>query len=283
MKPKLALPLDWESFEYWNHTLCRMLVSSGVFEVELKTFPLIRLPGTRNGNFHQMAVNGKVVGVDTWDTRDPLHAYVRQGFFTSAGPCHHLDMVVKIQSAHPDSFWDDVSAAIQIPVRPWTIFPSSFFPLGFFQWKNKSFKYTSSLTGKNNRFGRQVWVDWCKQTTDFYVKEDYTGKDELEDFKIILQNCKWGTSLSGRRGAFKNRRECEFTSCGMPLAMNYVPSYAFDFIPDRHFVHLQKPEDLAKLRDIDPEPFADASKQLYREHFSPEGMANDLVTMVKNL
>lgn len=284
MKHKLALHKDWETLQYWNKTLCRMLIDSGLFDLELEDQPLIRFPGTRNCNFHQMRINGKMVGVDTWDTNDPLGVYARSGYFKKPdGPCSHLDLVIKIQSLHNDAHWNKVAAEIGVPIKPWTIFPSSFFPLSFFKWEEKPFKYTCSMTGKNNRFGRRPWVDWCKTQPDFYTKEDYVSTDKLEDYQEIMKSCKWGISLSGRRGAFKNRRECEVTSCGMPLAMNYEPSYEFEFKAGKHFVLLKKPEDLATLRDIDPKPFAEAATQVYNDHFSPVGMANHLIRMVKDL
>ena len=262
-----------------------MLIASNLFDVDIEDQPLIRFVGTRNGSFHQMTVNGKKIGCDTWDTVDPLNVYARSGFFDKPnGPCAHLDMVIKIQSQHNDPHWMKVSEKIGIPIKPWTIFPASFFPLEFFKWENKpSFKYITSLTGKNNRFGRRPWVDWAKDQPDFYTKADYVSTDPLDVFKDTLMNSKWAISLHGRNGAFKNRRECEATSCGMPLVMNYAPSYPFEFLPGKHFVQLAKPEDMATLRDIDPTPFAEASRQVYNDHFSPVGMATDLINMVKEL
>lgn len=285
MKHKLVLHKDWKTLQYWNNTLCRMLIDSNLFDVDVEDQPLIRFPGTRNGNFHQMRVNGKMVGCDTWDTTDPLGVYARSGYFKKPdGPAAHLDLIIKIQSLHNDAHWNKVSSEIGVPIKPWTIFPSSFFPLGFFKWQFKeSFKYTCSLTGKNNRFGRRPWVDWCTTQPDFYTKADYVSTDKLEVFEDVMKNCKWGISLSGRRGAFKNRRECELASCGMPIAMNYEPSYAFEFKAGKHFVLLNKPEDLITLRDIDPRPFAEAATQIYNDHFSPVGMANHLIKMVSEL
>ena len=38
---------------------------------------------------------------------------------------------------------------------------------------------------------------------------------------------------------------------------------------------------MAKLRDIDPEKYAKASRDLFKNHFSPVGMAETLIKIVK--
>ncbi len=284
MKPTLYLPENWLRLICWNRTLCRMLAESGVFAVGIKTFPPVRCPAARKRHFHQMEVAGKMVGVDTWDTHRPLSDFVNRGCFEPAGACAHLDLVLKIQAQKDDLHWSSVARKIGVPIRPWTIFPSGEFPLGAFRWTDqRAFAYTASLSGKNDRFGRQPWADWARHQPDFQLRDHARPKENLHDYMAMLADCKWGVILHGRWDAYKNRRECEFTSCGMPLALNYVPSYEFEFEPGSHFFLLHRPEDLALLREVDPVPFAAASTQVYRDHFSPAGMAGHLLRMVKEL
>ena len=65
----------------------------------------------------------------------------------------------------------------------------------------------------------------------------------------------------------KNRREPEYTSCGMPLALGgYKPNYGFEFKEGIHYFYIDKPEDIEKLKDIDPRPYSEASKQNSNEN-----------------
>lgn len=282
MKPLLFLPEGWErDLTYWNKTLCRMLIASEVFEVGLEVFYRPWVKGTRNTSFHLMRVCGKVVGVDTWDTYEPTATYLEEGLFRSFGGLN-LHRLIKIQH-YPCEFWMRFSQETGIKVVPWTIFPNSEFPLGSFEWKEGEHKFLGSITGRNERFGRQIWIDWCKENKEFYATSDLVGKrNSMEDYVKLLEDSKWGVILKGKKKNHdgKNRRECEFSSCGMPLAMDYIPTYTFPMVPEVDFVFLKEPEDLLRLKHIDPAPFAARSKRIYEERFSPKGMANTMLTLI---
>lgn len=281
VKPHLQLPVEWRKhLTYWNKTLCRMLIDSELFTVTEDLSPFPPLGGVRNCNFHLLRINGKLIGVDTWDTWDPTAAYFAKGHFKD----FPMDLLIKIQY-YPCEFWEKFTAETKIPVKPWTIFPASEFPLGYFQWKPGPKSFVGALTGRNNRFGRQRWMDWCRKQNDFHVQAENGVKIPAEQFLGLLKECTWGISLKGkhRNHDGKNRRECEYASCGVPLALNYIPHYPFAMTPNIDFVYIKEPEDLYALRTIDPAPFALASSRLYESHFSPKGMSRTLLGLISSL
>lgn len=283
MKPHLELPHDWrQHLTYWNRTLCRMLIDSEMFQVTEDLFHFHRSPGVRNCNFHIMRLDGKIVGVDTWDTWDPTAAYFSKGVFSSWP--YNMCKLIKIQY-YPCAFWEKFTRETHIPVTPWTIFPSSEFPLEYFQWSPDTDKaYVGLLTGRNDRFGRQRWMDWCRKDKGFYVQENNRHKIEATEFLSLLRQSQWGICLKGKQKHHdgKNRRECEYASCGIPLVLNYIPTYPFPMVPNVDFYYVKDPEDLKALWTVDPKPFAAASRELYRKYFSPKGMSQTLCSLILN-
>lgn len=282
MRHKLVLHTGYEKYNGWNWTLCRMLASSRMFNIKTTEFPYDRVKGSRNSNWCTMEVNGVRVGLDTWDTLSPTSHFYGANFFNKRdGIYKDIKLLIKIQY-HKCRFWDEFTNNTGIPVTAWTVMPTKDFKLGYFKWENKNHKWYGTVTGKNNRFGRQPWSNWCADQDDFYSSGDYLVNDSIESYFNRLKECKWGIILKGKRGAEKNRRECEFSSCGIPLALNYDPCYPFPIKAGVHYVKLNKPDDMANLRDINPEPYAEASRRLYFDHFSPYGMAKTLINLVEN-
>jgi hypothetical protein len=278
---KLILPKGYNNYNGWNWTLCKMLARSGVFEVSEMEFPFKAIPGVRNGSWNTIELDGVRVGLDTWDTWSPTCHYYDNGLFNNV--LKDIKLIFKIQYYKCD-YWDKVfPEKTGIKVLPWTVMPTHHFELEKIKWVNKKHRFVASITGRNNRFGRQPWVDEAKKHQDFYTKTDYVSTDPQDDYMQILSDCKWGLILKGKQRNHdgKNRREVEFTSLDIPLAMNYVPSYPFKMDPGVHFYKLEKPEDILKLRDVDPLPFVEASRQLYRDYFSPVGMSKLLIKLVK--
>lgn len=278
---KLVLQKGYKNYNGWNWTLCKMLANSGVFEVSETDFPYQNIPGVRNGNWCTIEVNGVRVGLDTWDTWGPTCHYLDNNLFKTV--LKDIKLILKIQY-YKCEYWDKTfPEKTGIKVLPWTVMPCHHFELGKIKWENKKHKYVGSITGRNNRFCRQQWVDEAKKHTDFYTKTDYVSTDTQDDFFKILSDVKWGIILKGKQKNHdgKNRREIEFSSLNIPLAMTYVPTYPFEMIPNKHFVLMKNPSDLIKLRDIDPMPYVKASKQLYDDYFSPIGMSNLLIKLVK--
>ena len=276
MKPTLILPKDYSKYNSWNCTLCKMLAKSGVFNIDEKIFPRFKINGARNSNWSMMLLDGITIGLDTWDTLSPTNAYYDSKLFEK----HKIDILIKIQH-HKCDYWQKFTNDTGIPVTSWTVMPCHHFPLEYFKWQNKNHRWIGTVTGKNNRFGRQPWTDWCSKNNDFYSSGSYLVNDTIDDYLNRLKDCKWGIILKGKKGAEKNRRECEFSSLNMPLALNYDPQYPFEMNPNEHYFKLNSPEDLSKLRDINPKQYSEASKQLYNDYFSPVGMASTLIKIVK--
>jgi len=259
-----------------------MLIQSKMFEIKIKEFPWTRIKGARNGNWTMMELDGVTIGLDTWDTWSPTCHFHDAGFFDSE--LKHVDLILKIQYYDCD-YWKKFQNSTGIKVKPWTVMPTKDFPLESFRWENKNHKWIGTVTGKNNRFGRQPWTEWCEKHPKFYSSGSYLVNDTLEEYTNRLKDCKWGIILKGKNKNHdgKNRRECEFSSCGIPLAMTYIPTYEFPMNPNEHFLLLEKPNDLEKLIYTDPKPFAQASDQLYYDHFSAYGAAKTLISIVESL
>jgi hypothetical protein len=279
---KLLLQKNYKDYNGWNWTLCKMLARSNLFEISEFDFPYKNIPGVRNGNWCTLELDGVRIGLDTWDTWSPTCHYLDNGLFNTI--LKDIKIIFKIQY-YKHEYWDKTfPEKTGIKVLPWTVMPTHHFELGRISWNPyKNHKYIGSITGRNNRFGRQPWVNEAAKHKDFYTKTDYVSTDPQNDYMNILSECKWGIILKGKQRNHdgKNRREVEFSSLGMPIALSYIPTYPFEMKPNIHFYHLTNPLDLLKLRDVNPGPFSEASKQLYRDYFSPTGMSKLLIKLVK--
>jgi len=281
-KPRLVLPCDdAKHFASWNCTMHRMLAESGLFEVMYADLPRLpkRAVGRVTQNLSTFRISGTLVALDTWDTNSPTDSAFLNGHFQPGAALGDVRVVLKIQW-QPDRFWKAFTNEIMIPVLPWTVFPSREFPLGAFAYDARAnHVYTGSITGVM-RYGRGPFRDLVADEPDFYARLG-SKDDSIAEYVNILRTCRWGISLKGKRGTDgKNRREVEFASCGMPLALNYEPHYPFPFEAGQDYVLLKEPTDLLTLREIDPHPFAVASREVYEQFFSPAGMARLMLDLV---
>lgn len=268
------------TFASWNETLHRFLADSGGFEVRYADdLPRITKSqgGRRAGNLSVFAVDGRQIALDTWDTADPVTVAAERRCFDRGGPLADVVLVLKIQ-------WTPANMlqyrGVPVPVRPWTIFPSREFPLGAFDYQPaKRHRYVAAVTGAM-RYGRGEWFDYARRRSDWFVA-DAKRDMPMDEYVAILADCRWGLSLGGRRGTdMKNRREVEFASCGMPLALNYEPHYPFDFTAGRQFLHVASVEAVDLLLDTDPAPFAVESRRVWDDRFSPAGCAETMVELL---
>lgn len=272
----------------WNVTLHKMLASSGRFTVRHEPLPRItdrsggRIAGRVSPNFSAFKIDGRLIVLDTWDTDSPTVNCWKAGYFSPGGMFADAALVLKIQW-EPKPIWQQFTEETGKTITPWTMFPSREFPLEWFRWQaHGPHLYLATLTGAE-RFGRGAFKDIAQHWPNIYSKPR-GQKDPIADYLRILETCKWGVSLVGKRGTQnKNRREVEFASCGMPLALNYIPSYPFPFQPGTHFVFLKEPRDLSRLATMDPRPFAERSIALWRDHFCPVAMADKLLTLLDGM
>ena len=283
---KLAIPPDSAPLASWNRTICRMLRESGMFHV-VEDGSLPRLPragyGRLAGNLHCMDLDGVRIAVDTWDTKAPASKAFEDGLFDRGEPLAGVKLLLKLQKwSGDDGYWDDFTWATDIPVRPWCIMPSQEWKLGCFRWQAEGHTYTGCISGVM-RYGRGEYFEEAQRHPDFLTFGDHKVPF-FETYLRAMQKVKFGISLHGRRNSDgKNRREIEFASCGMPLALNYQPTYPWPMTPGEDYVLLTGADDLLKLRDIDPAPYAAAADRLYQTYWSPRGMARVLVELVDEL
>jgi hypothetical protein len=107
----------------------------------------------------------------------------------------------------------------------------------------------------------------------------------MDEFLEDLKKCKWGLCPKGKiyNGMdCKNRREVEYSSLGYPLVLNYKPVYPFEFEPMKQYVYIKDFTNLELLDEIDPRPFAEQSKNVYANHFSPNGLSRTLMDVIKD-
>ena len=171
-----------------------------------------------------------------------------------------------------------ISEKSGIHILPLIYGVSGRFPIGQFNWRKIDHKYLAHFGfGVSVQKHRKKWIAKAKQNGNFLI--DYMrGKR----FSNALKDCRWGVSLkgSGVRHDGKCYREAEFLSCGMPLALDYQPSYAFPFFPNVHYLYLDSLSMLDKLSEIDPEPFANRSKTLWKNHYCPVTFTNLLLAIL---
>lgn len=297
---KIILPKEKIVLQTKNNRLCScnnrlqsLLENSGYFNIEYEDFPYIKEMGDRRFNFLSFArFRGKLIGIDTWDASHPASCIPQ--FYENDKFLQQLKLVLKIQYKHNDVFCEKVVEPLNkigIKIDNWIMFPSVNFPYIYFerfQWEYKpNYKYLFAITGKRRE-------DWIKHFRDknyaFTPRNPVKRNHEAGDFSVymdVLKNCKWGLILAGKSGYkmdTKNTREVEYSFCGIPLAMNYQPDYNFNFIPDKHYVYVKNIEDAEKLHNIDPKPYSEASKQIYKNYFSPIGATKLFIEIInKNL
>jgi len=264
-----------------------------MFEVTKEPFPNINLEpivGKRHQFIGFFKFNDVLVALDAWDGTQPtcmLADWFKDHHFYSK-----TKIIFKIQyrSSIKIQEFENFTAVTGIPITSWTMFHSLTFPLEYFKWdKNQNHKYLTYVSGKR----RQEWLDYYIDSKEVATFDNCglakvpknRAKLVTQDFLDIVKDCKWGLSLKGKRISnldCKNRREVEYSSVGMPLALNYIPEYPFPFEKDKHYVYVEKPEDLMKLQDIDPVPYAEAAWETYQKYFSAVGSSKLFVEIMNN-
>ena len=252
----------------WTHFLLNSLASSGMIRIIPGDLPVIDGGRRWRNNFHFARMRGVTFAIDTWDAQRPSaegHALF-----------HSLDLLLKIEYA-PSPIWTDLEQTYGLRVAPWTMFGYDDVLAGYFDWAREPHEHLCAFSGIGWR-GRRPWLDHI-QRRGWPVLPG----QKPDEYLPLIRTMQWGVVLQGRKPPHcdgKNRREHAYTSCGMPLALNYIPHYPFPMEPDRDFVYLRAPADLDRLADIDPAPYAEASRRLWRHCFSPAGMAATLLKLI---
>jgi len=293
MKDQITLPSNLK-MSPWTERAIYKLVESNLFDIKHEPFPEIDLKpivGKRHEFIGFFKFNDILLALDSWDGSQPT--YMLADWFKDHEFYSKTKIIFKIQyrSSVTIREFDEFTAKTGIPITNWTMFHSLTFPLEYFKWnKNKDHKYLTYISGKR----RQDWMDLYQGSKEVATFDNCglirvpkgRAKIMADDFLEIVKDCKWGLSLKGKRIGnldCKNRREVEYSSAGMPLALNYIPEYPFPFEKDKHYVYIEKPEDLMKLKDIDPIPYAEAAWETYQKYFSAIGSSKLFVEIVNKM
>lgn len=263
----------------WGKYLLYHLSNHPNIKTEILKNSLPILIGGRRGinNLTPFIYNDIVFVIDDWDHASPT-CYLLNN---SNIPKFYLDnnvCILKIQYCHSEiNNYNEIYKQSNIKILPFTMFATHHFKLNNFQYNiNYNHKYDYIITGKpwNHRL---PWIRYANRIecgknniNIMHLLTDTSKSINDLNFYEMLKESRWGLILKGKGCGGKNRREVEFSSIGMPLALNYIPNYPFDFIPNKDFVLLESPKDLIKLKDIDPAPFSERSKYIYSQYFSPE-------------
>lgn len=258
-------------YEYSSHTgwgrYLLYLLSKDPRVTRIRDSSIQFMPVFKGQHLIPFQMNDRQFFIDDWDYHYPTSSLIN-----SSIPDHYLQdirpTILKIQYHTNDkNLYDQLYEKYKIKVEPFIIFPNTTFNLEFETWKyNDNIEYLCFHSGRVWGRERGAWVDYLNKCNLKIPKIDSPGLPEKE-FENLLLKTKWGLILKGK-GVGKNRREIEYISIGMPLALNYQPQYPFPYNANEHYVYLEKPSDIEKLVDIDPKPYAEKSMEIYNKYYS---------------
>lgn len=282
----LIIDKNWETHHDFQRWYYEMLILSNRFKVEYadlaeeRVFDRVKVESAkidaqqnRNARFGGLSfikINNKLIALDTWCNRKYIVNFRKVGLFNELKPDLYLKM-------------DDVDYGRELGFKSssWVMFPGGQKFVDFFKWENVNHKYLSMFTSGKHSLRtqhRMPWLEYFRAHPEFWSSRDIRLSED--EYRSILKQCKFGVIIVSN-DSYKNTREYEYISCGMPMALNYRPRYEFGFEPDKHYLLLKEPTDLAKLATIDPLPFVEASKYIWENYYRPEAAADYLMQLLK--
>jgi hypothetical protein len=202
-------------------------------------------------------VDGKTVWIWSWDYDYGVRYMLDNNL---------ADLILHVQYG---SIKDD-------KVKPFTMFPSGHvtFFAGLEAWREIKSEKTHKLG-----FSGRVW----RNRKRWFQKADYseptrgqaTGFGTFEDYVKKLKSWEKCLILAGKgsKVAMSNRREVECAALGVPMVLNYQPTYYRDFSKCYHFV--KTPDDIDKLDGYPQDYWDELAKNaldFYENNMSPEGI-----------
>ncbi len=281
----LTIDKNWATHHDFQRWYYEILILSNRFKVEYadlaeeRAFDEVKKSASRLDKDHArnmrfgglsfIKIDDKVILIDTWCNRKYLTTFARCGLFKTK-----VDLYLKMDDLeYPNSFG--------FKTAYWIMFPCGQKFINYFKWKNEGHKYLSMFTSGKHSLRTQHRHDWLAY---FRSSSDYWSDREIrlpeDDYRTILSQCKFGTIITANN-AYKNSREYEYASCGMPMVLNYKPRYDFKFLPDKHYIYVQKPADLERLKHLDLSSFAEASNSIWENYYRPEAAADYLLQLLK--
>jgi hypothetical protein len=222
---------------------------------------------TKHGSLSFLRIAGKLIVLDLFAFPDHSYQLCKSGLFNDIKP----------------DFWISYDPSPKIerllgcPAKPWIMFPAGWEAVNKFRWSG-NWTYTGIITSGQNSIRRMRRISWVRKAEslgDFYCTRRQIRQSR---YLRLLARSKWGLIISHK--GLKNTREYEFPSCGIPMAMNYQPIYEYPFYPNEHYVLLNKPNDLEKLRDIDAHYYARQSRWIWDHYLRPDKAAALLLRMI---
>jgi hypothetical protein len=224
------------------------------------------IPAFKGSHLIPFKMNQQPFFIDDWDYHYPTSSIIS----SNIPDCYIQGIKPTILKVQYDSshqvIYDQIYDKHNIKVLPFIIFPSKVFNLEFSTWQyDTNHEYLCFHTGRIWK-ERYVWTQYLSECNLNIPKIDNGGLSN-DSYEQLLLRTKWGLILKGK-GVGKNRREVEYMSIGMPLALNYKPQYPFPYNPNEHYVYLENPKDINNLVDIDPKPYAEKSIEIYNKYYS---------------
>jgi len=280
----------------WGNFLLQHIVHSGLFEVEYQQFPRFKndvnaIP--RCGELKTFILNGNMCAIDAWDFSHPA-CHLTKEFLSNNSFYKDLKYIFKTQYSELHAAqYKRLKEECGITVFPFFIFPRHHFEHCQFKWQNQDHKHLAFFSGriwKNRKAWHRHMLDQPESffsinhaSSNYEIVHKSSNSVSEDNYISLMKNSKWGLILKGKGECGKNRREVEYSSCGIPLALNYKPKYPFEFEPNKHYLYLEKPSDLEKLKTVDPKPYAESSMNLFKEYFNPEKVAYNLLKFYGHL
>lgn len=183
-----------------------------------------------------------------------------------------VDLVI-VPQRNEHKQWEQREKDLNISFLPFPMYPDSSFKFERNFPSSMSKIYTGFLSGRV-KWDRPTWHTVAKKIPQISCLK-LTHSQYLE----VLSQTTWGIILAGSFDKVtdpKNRREAEFSSRGLPLALNYKPYYLFPFNEGDHYYYLSSPESLHDLVEMSSEKVKHYSRQsqlVWENYFSPRGIA----------
>lgn len=288
MQDTLLVTKNYNSKDKWGRNLLYHLSNHPNISIDSVEFPPFNVK--YNTHFIPCVFNGINFIIDDNDFAAPSSLLLKINHIPEQYLTRPL-FILKIQySTKHKVIYEQIHNKHGIHIIPFTMFSNCSFELENFDWENRDHEFMCVFTGQSWK-NRSNWIEFaennkqeinCKISLKQGRAERSSLQDNLEYYDLLKQS-RWGVILKGYGDGGKNRREVEFSSLGMPLALNYIPEYPFDFIPNTDYIYLEKPEDILNLKNIDPIPFSKRSSKIYHSYFSPSNGIYNSFKLVHNI
>lgn len=272
----LKLTLDSRRQHSWLMIYYEILKTSGLFseivyEEIIENTHILNIQKEKqynmrgkHGDMAAFRINEKLIIIDTQFDDTRTLSYFGYGLLNVAKP----DLYIKL-----DNRYQLLKDSLPCPLKVWVTFPGTFELVNKFKWVPGNTDNVFSSGPHSYRYvHRHAWFNKAKSLGfSAYITKP------LPEYISDLKKSNWGVAIScllhqsGMTAWYKNTREYEFISNGIPLALNYVPYYdEFPFNPMEHYLHIPNVNDLDKLLTVDPIPYHEKSKWLWDNYFRPD-------------